>query len=54
MAGLQDKPSNKKSLSYFVAQKMSDTYQNMKISTSGREFKNQWERLKYIRYAERK
>ncbi len=39
------KPSNKKSLSYFVAQKMADTYQNMRISTSGREFEDQWERV---------
>jgi hypothetical protein len=44
--GWQDyKPSNKKSLSYFVRQKMADTYQNMKILTSGREFKDQWERV---------
>jgi hypothetical protein len=44
--GWQDyKPSNKKSLSYFVEQKMADTYQNMRISTSGREFKDQWERV---------
>ncbi len=28
--------SNKKSLSYFVGQKMADTYQNMRIWTSGR------------------
>jgi hypothetical protein len=39
------KPSNKKSLSYFVGQKMADTYQNMRILTSGREFKDQWERV---------
>ncbi len=44
--GLQDyKPSNEKSLSYFVGQKMADTYQNMRILTSGREFKDQWERV---------
>jgi hypothetical protein len=44
--GWQDyKPSNKKSLSYFVGQKMTDTYQNMRILTSGREFKDQWERV---------
>jgi hypothetical protein len=39
------KLSNKKSLSYFVGQKMADTYQNMRILTSGREFKDQWERV---------
>jgi hypothetical protein len=39
------KPSNKKSLSYLVGQKMADKYQNMWISTSGREFKDQWERV---------
>jgi hypothetical protein len=44
--GWQDyKSSNEKSLSYFVGQKMADTYQNMRISTSGREFKDQWERV---------
>ncbi len=44
--GWQDyKPSNKKSLSYFVGQKMADRYQNMRILTSGREFKDQWERV---------
>ncbi len=44
--GWQDyEPSNKKSLSYFVGQKMADTYQNMRISTSGREFEDQWERV---------
>ncbi len=39
------KPSNKKSLSYFVGQKMADTYWNMSILTSGREFEDQWERV---------
>ena len=40
--GWQDyEPSNKKSLSYFVGRKMADTYQNMTISTSGREFEDQ-------------
>jgi hypothetical protein len=44
--GWQDyKPSNKKSLSYFVGQKMADIYQNMRILTSGRKFKDQWERV---------
>ena len=44
--GWQDyKPRHKKSLSYFVGPKMADTYQNMRISTSGREFKDQWERV---------
>jgi hypothetical protein len=44
--GWQDcKPSNKKSLSYFVGQKMAGTYQNMRILTLGREFKDQWERV---------
>jgi hypothetical protein len=44
--GWQDyEPSNKKSLSYFVVQKMADTYQNMRISISGREFEDQWERV---------
>jgi hypothetical protein len=44
--GWQDyKPSNKKSVSYFVGQKMADTYQNMRILTSGREFEDQWERV---------
>ena len=44
--GWQDyKPSNKKSLPYFVGQKMADTYQNMRILTSGREFEDQWERV---------
>jgi hypothetical protein len=45
--GWQDyKPSNKKSLSYFVGQKMADTNRNMRISTSGRrEFEDQWERV---------
>jgi hypothetical protein len=38
-------PSNEKSLSYFVGQKMANTYQNMRISTSGREFEDQWERV---------
>jgi hypothetical protein len=38
-------PSNEKSLSYFVGQKMADTYQNMRILTSGMEFKDQWERV---------
>jgi hypothetical protein len=28
-----------------VGQKMADTYQNMRILTSGREFKDQWERV---------
>ncbi len=39
------KLSNEKSLSYFVGQKKADTYQNMRILTSGREFKDQWERV---------
>jgi hypothetical protein len=43
MAGLQTE--KKKSLSYFVGQKMADTYQNMRILTSGREFKDQRERV---------
>jgi hypothetical protein len=44
--GWQDyEPSNEKSLSYFVGQKMADTYQNMRILTSGREFENQLERV---------
>jgi hypothetical protein len=44
--GWQDyKLSNKKSLSYFVGQKMADTYQNRRISTSGRQFEDQWERV---------
>ncbi len=44
--GWQDyEPSNKKSLSYFVGQKMADTYQNMRILTSGRESEDQWERV---------
>jgi hypothetical protein len=52
--GWQDyKPSYKMSLSYFVGQKMADTYQNMKILTSGREFKDQWERV-YVPVIEKK
>jgi hypothetical protein len=52
--GWQDyKPSNKKSLSYFVVQKMADTYQNMRISRSGREFKDQWETV-YVPVTEKK
>jgi hypothetical protein len=44
--GWQDyKLSNKKSLSYFVGHQMADTYQNMRILTSGREFEDQWERV---------
>ncbi len=44
--GWQDyEPSNKKSLSYFVGQKMAAIYQNMRISTSGSEFEDQWERM---------
>ncbi len=44
--GWQDyKPSNEKSLSYFEGQKMADTYQNMRILTSGRKFEDQWERV---------
>jgi hypothetical protein len=39
------KPSKKKSLSYFVGQKMADTCQNMRILTSGKKFKDQWERV---------
>jgi hypothetical protein len=50
---LDYKPSNKKSLSYFVGQKMADTYQNMRISTSEREFKDQWERV-YVPVIEKK
>ena len=37
--------SNEKSSTYFVARKMSDTYQNMRILTSGREFEDQWDRV---------
>ena len=52
--GWQDyEPSNKKSLSYFVGQKMANTYQNMRISTSGREFEDQWERA-YMPVIEKK
>ncbi len=52
--GWQDyEPSNEKSLSYFVGRKMADTYQNMRISTSGREFKDQWERV-YVPVIEKK
>ncbi len=52
--GWQDyKPSNKKSLSYFVGRKMAHTYQNMRILTSGREFKDQWER-EYVPVIEKK
>ncbi len=52
--GWQDyEPSNNKSLSCFVGQKMADTYQNMRISTSGREFKDQWERA-YVPVIEKK
>jgi hypothetical protein len=47
------KLSNKKSLSYFVGQKMADTYQNMRILTSGREFEDQWERV-YVPGIEKK
>ncbi len=44
--GWQDyKQNNEKSLSYFVGQKMADTYQNMRFLTSGREFEDQWERV---------
>jgi hypothetical protein len=40
--GWQDyKPINEKSLSYIVGQKMADTYQNMRILTSGRKFEDQ-------------
>jgi hypothetical protein len=46
-------PSNKKSLSYFVGQKMADTYQNVRILTSGREFEDQWERV-YVPVIKRK
>ncbi len=45
--------SNEKSLSHFVGQKMADTYQNMRILTSGREFKDQWERV-YVPVIEKK
>jgi hypothetical protein len=52
--GWQDyEPSNKNSFSYFVGQKMADTYQNMRISTSGREFEDQWERV-YVPVIEKK
>jgi hypothetical protein len=52
--GWQDyEPSNKKSLSYFLGQKMADTYQNMRILTSGREFEDQWERV-YVPVIEKK
>jgi hypothetical protein len=47
------KPSNEKSLPYFVGQKMADSYQNMRISTSGREFGDQWERV-YVLVIEKK
>jgi hypothetical protein len=40
-----NKPSNKKSLSYLVGLKMADTYQNIRILTSGKEFEDQWERV---------
>jgi hypothetical protein len=44
--GWQDyEPSNKKSSSFFVGQNMADTFHNMKILTSGREFKDQWEKI---------
>jgi hypothetical protein len=52
--GWQDyEPSNEKSLSYFVGQKMANTYQNMRISTSGRKFEDQWERV-YVPVIEKK
>jgi hypothetical protein len=52
--GWQDyKLSNKKSLSYFVGQKVADTYQNMRVLLSGREFKDQWERV-YVPVIEKK
>jgi hypothetical protein len=52
--GWQDyKLSNQKSLSYFVGQKMADTYQNMRILTSGREFEDQWDRV-YVPVIEKK
>ena len=52
--GWQDyEQSNEKSLSYFVGQKMADTYQNMRISTSGGEFEDQWERV-YVLVIEKK
>jgi hypothetical protein len=44
--GWQDyNPSNKKSLLFYVGQMMADTYQNMKILTLEREFKDQWDRV---------
>ncbi len=44
--GWQDyNPMNKKSLSYFVGKKMAATYRSMRISTIGREFEDQWERV---------
>ncbi len=44
--GWQDyEPSNKKSLSYFEGIKMADTCQSIRISTSGRESEDQWERV---------
>ncbi len=52
--GWQDyKLSNKKSMSYFVVRKMADTYQNMRILMSGREFKDQWKRV-YVPVIEKK
>jgi hypothetical protein len=47
------KPSNKKIVSYFVGQKIAYTYQNMRILTSGREFKDQWE-IVYVPVIEKK
>jgi hypothetical protein len=38
-------PTNKKSLSYFVGRKITDTYRSMRIPTIGREFEDQWERV---------
>ncbi len=44
--GWQDyNPSNEKSLLFYVGQMMADTYQNMRILTLEREFKDQWDRV---------
>ncbi len=45
--------SNETTFSYFVGQKMADTYQNMRILTSGRDFEDQWERV-YVPVIEKK
>jgi hypothetical protein len=44
--GWQDyNPTNKKSLSYFVGRKMTDTYKIMRIPMIGRVFEDQWVRV---------